>query len=562
MITFAQVAEKRISNYCNKKQKHFSSGVMQSFVANLTSQRLRCGLPALLMSKDLEHFVEALLPEMRDSIPKLDIRNEIATTVIISNVIADTLEKTTELRLCEPVRPKAELTKNLLLLARLVPTVDDGTQAMLLGAAGQKGYSSKSTTIAILSTWIVESKDTERVDLFFEMLHEIDVQAKEAKKVEPAISGPRDLGVACQFEMRSPMGSKRGEYSTRCCQTPALYLETMLDQSPIKLCQRHNTRFSKQPEKQNQQAVRDAKKAAPQGNGSAQGMQPSHPTVLPFPGVGQPSLSPAAQPGTQASPICAWDGCKGKAAHIINIDNGKTVVVCEGHKEMHTRLQFRAAGTKAEKTESEAVGPNVSPAVAPKTGPCGWITATGELCDQAATHVNSRTGMPRCYAHSPMRHAEEDGPRFNQSDAAKQAQCSAVSDSVNPVRCTQAASVGTGGRCNFHFTHSMGAPPSQWKSCQMMSAGVCNLMTSLVGDDGTPLCSKHLQTHGDFLIAETRCRFEVSGVKNNFCNEEATRKSLLNGSALCQRHFCSEQMQAKKQAREAAGNSSSSDESE
>ncbi len=138
---------------------------------------------------------------------------------------------------------KPTLSERLMLLKRIVTTIDGPSRAMVCGVAGIDCPSGNMAAIGSLSKWLAAHKDSEQADLLFEILAELD--KKETVMTEVVVeeidssSHPKELGCTCEFTRSVFIGQPRRELVTGCS-LPALYIETGGDKKCSKTCQKHH----------------------------------------------------------------------------------------------------------------------------------------------------------------------------------------------------------------------------------------------------------------------------------------------------------------------------------
>jgi hypothetical protein len=143
---------------------------------------------------------------------------------------------------------KPALSERLLLLKRIVATIDGPSRAMVCGVAGIDCPAGNMAAIGSLSKWLAAHKDSEQADLLFEILAELDkkeivMTEVVAEKIDSS-SHPKELGCTCEFTRTIVVGQPRRELVTGCS-LPALYIETGGDKKGSKTCQKHHIMLEK-----------------------------------------------------------------------------------------------------------------------------------------------------------------------------------------------------------------------------------------------------------------------------------------------------------------------------
>lgn len=293
-----------------------ASSTPQSSQSTATSSR-----PAI--TPELEYFVGALRTRLNESIdPQQSVAKQ-TVTQHLQGLIDEVLKKTVELHQAKPAEvplQKAELTKALLLLGRVIPTIDDGTKSMLLSVAGTPARAHEnSDLIGFLTRWLIDNKDLKRIDLFLEVLREIETQGKgPAAEPKASSNGPREMGSICEYVHQWPASGNHGGREIPC-RTLALYIETAEGRKGLKTCQKHHIKYEKETERDK----RIAEKKAQQKAGLT---ATAVPPVVRGPQV--VGLNPLAQP---TQPI--WQGhiqAANPLAQALNLPPTGTVIDLQG----------------------------------------------------------------------------------------------------------------------------------------------------------------------------------------------------------------------------------------
>lgn len=258
---------------------------------------------------------------------------------------------------------KSPVVQNLLLMTRVLATISDKDQSMMLGVAGQT-FPQDGDLLNFLTRWVLEAhqdtKQTDRVKLFFEVLAEVEKQQKQKVVVQKAVpqnqqvqiqpavitpatsksseevsAGPKELGCKCEYIKIWPANERRPAREM-ACSSPALYVETTPSREGLKTCQEHHLRWENKDEgekaamnRKNKTPIKTSKQNSPAqkkvtpsdvfGSGVRPNQVPMFPEVsgstpVQVPATPIPTFIPTPQPAT-TTPTC----------ECLNLQNGKLI---------------------------------------------------------------------------------------------------------------------------------------------------------------------------------------------------------------------------------------------
>lgn len=173
------------------------------------------------------------------------ISNHPPTEPVEGQVIADLITKAynATIKNALPV-PEKRQPSDLVLLAKLWPTLDEPLKMMLSQVAADRLISEGFSSVGYLSNWMLTTK-SDRYALFVEVLREIALQASQDKDKNPEVNTEVKVLGTCEYQREYSSGRKT-------CRQNALFVETEAHEvingkfpAGLKTCQHHHDRLTK-----------------------------------------------------------------------------------------------------------------------------------------------------------------------------------------------------------------------------------------------------------------------------------------------------------------------------